>query len=131
MPDEKGLEEQFNKLQELSKQNPDVDVSSVMISALEAQHADKSKAKIRRWVYLASIGLPPIGLFIAAYYYFFSEDSDRNQVAIWSAALTLFSLLIAYITFTVMLSTATQSTGQSINLDQLKQQPAQLEQLLK
>jgi len=131
MPDEKGLEEQFNKLQELSKQNPNVDVSSVMIAALDAQHADKSKSKVHRWVYLISVSLPPTGLFIAAYYYFFSEDSDRKKVAIWSASLTIFSLVIAYITFTVMFSTATQSTGQNLDLNQLKQQPAQLEQLLK
>ena len=131
MPNEKELEKQFSQLQELSKQDSNIDVSAVMIAALEAQHADKSRAKRRRWTYLISVGLPPAGLFIAAYYYFFSDDPDRNQVAIWSAVLTIFSFLVAYITFTVMFSTAMQSTGQTINLDQLKQQPAQLEQLLK
>ena len=131
MPNEKELEEQFSQLQELSKQNPNVDASAVMIAALEAQHADKSRAKRHRWVYLASVGLPPAGLFIAAYYYFFSEDPDKKQVAIWSASLTIFSLVVAYVTFNVMFYTAMQSTGQNIDLNQLKQQPAQLEQLLK
>lgn len=125
-----SLDAQIMQISEVAKINPNVDVANLMLSALDQQHVNQAGSKGKRWAYLISVGVPGAGFICAIYYYFFSGKNDAKHIAWWCIGLTTFTIIITWITTAVIFSSITQSTGQQINVEQLKQQPAQLEQLL-
>lgn len=120
---DKQLEELTNEYVDLAK-DKNIDVATLMISALQQQDQNKLSAKAKRWSYLVSLGVPPIGYVLALYYYFVKEESDAKTTAYWCAALTTISLVGTIIFFNLVLS------GSGVSLDQIQQiKPADIYQL--
>ena len=124
------LETKLADIQEISKKDPSVNATALMITALEQEHKDQSEIKHKRWAYLVSIGLPPLGYILAIYYRFFSAKKDGINLAWWCAGLTTFSILVSYITLQIILGAATQSSGQQFNFKQFQQTPTELRQVV-
>ena len=122
-PDKK-LEEQFKQYTELAAENKNIDVSTLMLNALEQEQENRLSKKWKRWAYILSFSLPPIGLIFAVKFWY-SGKSDGKQAAIMCIAITGFILLATYLFFTILLSSAGISSVQ-----QIQNQPQQLQQLL-
>lgn len=101
MPDEK-LDEIVKEYAELAK-DKNVDVASLMINALQQREQNRINPKTKRWAYLISIGLPPLG-YLFALWFFFREESDAKTAAYICVALTTFSLILSIIFFKAILS---------------------------
>src|ERR1700691_5481934 len=89
------LAKKIESYQALGKENPNVDVSMLMMNALNTQSQNSVSTKAKRWAYLISISAPPIGLLWAAKYYFFSDEDDAKQVA-WICILLTFGAILAF-----------------------------------
>jgi len=111
---DKDLEKKIETYQELGKENPNVDVSMLMMNALQNESSSKSSSKSFRWPYLISIGLPPFGLIFAIKYYF-SDDENDKQAAKICLLLTIISVIVVYISTKIIFS----SSG--TNLQQIEQ----------
>jgi hypothetical protein len=125
-----SIDAQILQLGEIAKLNPNVDVSNLILGALDKEHTNRTTTKSKRWAYLISVGLPGAGYLCAIYFYFFSGKNDGKHVAWWCIGLTTFTIVLTWITTAVIFSSITQTTGQQINVNTLEQQPAQLQQLL-
>lgn len=122
---EEELSRQIQTLQELKKQNKDVDVSALALAALQNQSvaANQLTAGEKRWAYLIAVALPPFGLFFAAKFYF-SEKTDGRQAAYICLALTIVAIILLVIVNKMLFS----SLGGA--LDQTQQiKPGDLEGL--
>ncbi len=123
MDSDKKLETQINEYQALAKENPNVDVGLLMVNALQNQKQNSVSAKAKRWAYLISIGVPPIGLLFALRYYMADED-DAKQVAWMCVILTVLSIAVFFIFGKLLLS------GSGTSLQQIQQiKPADVKQL--
>lgn len=111
--DEKKLENQFEEFSNLGKQNKNVDVGALMLSALSQKGNYVSSGK-KRWAYIVSLGLPPLGLLFALKYYFSDED-DAITVAHSCVILTILAVAMFWMFGKLFLS----GTGQS--LDKIQQ----------
>lgn len=130
MADEKQLEQTFGQIQELAKQNPNVDAAAMMLAALQTDNIQVENKGTHRWAYIIAGSLPPLGLGFAAYYWFVKGDAASKRAA-WSCIiLTAVSGLIFLITAKVLFSAATQTTGQQITVQQLEQTPKEYQQLI-
>lgn len=108
----------------LAKENKDVDVSSLMINALEQNQANRLSASSKRWAYLISIAFPPFGLFFALYFYNSGKD-DGKHAAYICTALTVFVVVLIIIFLKAFISTS------GIDINQLQQiQPGDIQELL-
>lgn len=116
MDQEKKLEQEFDQLQNLAKDNKKIDVASLMLSALESQNQNLVSKKLRRWAYLISLGLPPLGLLFAIKFYFSTED-DAKRVAKICIFLTIVSLLLLWLFSKMFFS----STINNLNINQIQQ----------
>jgi hypothetical protein len=125
-----SIDAQIMQISEIAKVNPNVDVANLMLSVLDQQHVNQADAKRKHWAYLISVGIPGAGFICAIYYYFFSGKSDAKHIAWWCAGLTVFTIIITWITTAVIFSSLTKGTAQQFNVSNLEQQPAQLQQLL-
>ena len=77
----------------------------------------------QRGAYLISIGLPPLGLLFAVYYFFDNRD-DARQVAWTCVVLTAVALVVFYFTFKLFFSAS------GVNPEQLQQiKPSDIQQL--
>lgn len=122
MNQEDKLSEEVAKMQALARENKEVDLGALALNVLQTQNQEFVSAKAKRWAYLVSLIIPPLGLLFAAYY-FFNNKSDAKTVAWVCVGLTLFSILITWFTFKAMLP------GDSINqIQQIK--PSDIQQLL-
>jgi len=74
------LEKQVSEYQSLAKENPEVNVSLLMMNALE--NANKKETHSHRWGYWVAIGLPPLGLLFAVKYWMSGEDNDKQAARI-------------------------------------------------
>ncbi len=113
MLNDQKLEETISEYAELAK-DKNIDVAMLMANALQQNEANRINGKTKRWLYLISVGVPPLGLFIGAYY-FLSDKEDACSTAIVCIALTVFSILMTYLLFNTILS------GSGTNIDQIKQ----------
>ncbi len=95
MDSEKEITRKIELYGELAKENKNVDVAALMMSAIEQSKRDEIEAKKKRWAYLISVGLPPFGLLMAVRYYF-SGKTDGKRVALICVILTATALLIAW-----------------------------------
>src|SRR6185503_20528372 len=100
---EEQLSKKVEEYQKLAKENPNVDVSMLMMNALAQEDSGKTKTKSYRWAYLISAGLPPFGLIYVIMYYFSDNDEDKTAANI-CLLLTAISLFVFAISLKVLLS---------------------------
>lgn len=112
MADEQ-LQNLVDEYSELAKDKK-IDVASLMLNALQQQDQNRLSLRTKRWVYLVSIGLPPLG-YLIAFYLYFKEESDAKQTSYICVGLTTFSFIMTIIFFQAFLKTS------GTNVDQLKQ----------
>ncbi|MCL5667381.1 MAG: hypothetical protein M1383_06450 [Patescibacteria group bacterium] len=122
-PDQK-IEKQFEEFQRVAKENKNVDVAALMISALSSQNKNLVSSRQKRWAYLVSIGLPPFGLLFALKFYL-SDQEDASNVANVCVALTIVSVFFVWLMGKLLFS------GSGASLDQLQQiKPQDIQQLV-
>jgi hypothetical protein len=114
MSDEK-LEQIVAEYADLAK-DKNIDASALLINALEQEDRNKIPTATKRWAYLISIGVPPLGLLFAIWFYF-GDKSDGKSTAIACVILTAVSSIIGILIVKSMLSGAGVSTEQ---LQQIK-----------
>lgn len=115
MSQEKELEKKFQEYQELAKQNKAVNAAALMMNELENHIGNRVSGRQKKWAYLISVGLPPLGLFFALKFYFFDNKQDSKRAAIICIILTAISIIFGWLTLNLMLS------GAGINDQQLRQ----------
>jgi len=111
---EQDLAKKVEEYQKLGKENPNVDVSLLMMNALAQEDAGKTKPKSYRWPYLVSIGLPPFGLIYVVIYYLSDDERDKTA-AKFCLLLTVLSLIIFVVSFKALLS------GSGTSVEQIQQ----------
>ena len=112
MSDEK-LESLVNEYADLAKDKK-IDAAALLINALEQQDQNKLSVSAKRWAYIISLTLPPLGLLFAAWFYF-SDKTDGKQAAVVCIILTAVSILFALILLKMLIS------GSGVSPDQLQQ----------
>ena len=121
--DEDKLTKQFTEFAAVAKENPNVDVGLLMATALQNQKQNQVSPKAKKWAYLISISVPPVGLFFALKYFFFSEEDDATGVAWMCITLTALCLFIYWIGGKLF-------SGSGTNLQQIQQiKPSDIQQL--
>jgi hypothetical protein len=114
MDQDKKIEEQIKTYADLGKENPNIDVASLMLNALQTPNKNLVNSKSKKWAYFISIGAPPFGLFFAIKYYFSNED-DAKQVANMCIILTTLALFGLWFSYKTLLS------GSGVSPQQLQQ----------
>ncbi len=123
MDPDKKLEEKFSAYQALAKEDKNIDLSSLMLSAIKDQNKNLVSSKQKKWAYLVSVGLPPFGLLFALKFYF-GEEEDAKSVANVCVILTVVSVLFLYFMGKTLLS------GSGASLEQIQQiKPQDIKQL--
>ena len=112
MDPQKQLESQIEQYKQLAKENPNIDLSTLALSAFQNLNGEQNflTKKEKHWGYLISIGAPPFGLIFALKFYL-SGKNDGKSTAWICVALTIFSIVSFAILFQVTLS----SSGTSLN----------------
>ncbi len=114
--EEQLVEARMKEYAEASKNNANVDKAALAIAALESvQNESGVSTKKKKWLYLASLGLPPIGFVFALWYFFFSKKVDAKHVALVCAIITIGSLLLSWLVFSVFVASMPPQT-----LDQVR-----------
>lgn len=120
---DKDLEKKIETYSELGKENPNVDVSMLMMNALQSEDHNKANPKSYKMAYIISLGLPPFGLLYAVKYYFSDDESDKQAAKI-CILLTIISVIVFFAFSKLLFS----SSGTS--LEQIKQiKPQDIQQL--
>ena len=121
MNQEQEISDQVQKYQELAKANPSIDLAALAMH--EFKHSGNFvSAKVKRWSYIISLLFPPVGIFIAIY--FFLEDKRDGKTVAWVCiALTGLAILLTWMFLAMMLSSSGTSIEQlqEINPDDLRQ----------
>lgn len=120
--DDKKLAEQIKLIREAGSENKNVDMATLMMHTLAQQ--DKQpivSPKTKRWLYLVSLGVPPVGLLLAGVY-FFRDEEDAKTVAVICAVLTILALLMLQIFYSSFVKSTGAPTQQ---LQQIKPQDVQ------
>ncbi len=112
---EKEVTKKIEQYRELAEGNKDIDLATLMISALEQAQQEETAAKKKRWAYLISVCLPPLGLFFAARYYF-SDKPDGKRIALTCLILTAIALLLAWSIGAALLGSSSGGVGQAGNV---------------
>ncbi len=124
MDQDKKLEEQIKEYQAVAKEHPNVDVGLLAMNALQNQNQNLVSSKGKRWAYLVSIALPPLGLLFA-FRYFFGDEDDARQVAWICVILTAIGLVLIWV------GTKALFSGSGASLEQIQQiKPSDAMQLL-
>jgi hypothetical protein len=116
---EEELANHIKNLQNLKKQDANIDVASLAMSALATQQDSLLSSKEKRWAYIISLSLPPLGLLFALKFYF-SGKSDGKSAAYLCIAITAISIVIAFAFMGVLIKSSGLST------EQFQQAPQQL-----
>lgn len=119
---DQDLAKQLQAYKEVAATNKNVDITALMLNALEKEQANKLPAKQKRIAYFVSLAFPPFGLIYAIKFYF-SGAEDGKKAALYCALLTIFVIVIT----TIFLNVIVSSSGTSV--EQLQQAPAQLRSL--
>ena len=118
---EEKLEQKFNMYREIAKGDKKVDVASLMMTALQQSEENRLPDKQKRWAYLISLVVPPVGLFFAVKFYLQNKE-DSNEAALMCVILTAISILLTVLLGKVLLS----GSGASLNqIQQVKPQDIQ------
>jgi hypothetical protein len=124
MDDEDKLTQTVEQFAELAAQDKNVDVATLMMSALDKSTENKVSGKARKWAYAVSLFFPPFGLLFAAKYYFYDGHADAKEVAWVSVLLTSISIL----GFVILMKVLFSVTGASVTqIEQTK--PSDIMQL--
>lgn len=121
MSDQK-LESIVSEYAELAK-DKNIDTTALLMSALEQEENSKVPQSKKRWAYLVSLGLPPVGVIFALIFYF-SDKSDGKQTAYICLALTGISIIFTIVLFKSFFSSAGVTPQQ---IEQIK--PADIYQI--
>lgn len=105
MNDEKKLNETLRQYQELAKTDKNIDVATLMISALHKQDENRVSSKAKKWTYLVSLLAPPFGLIFSIKYYFLDDRDDAKSVAVMSLVLTLVAVVGTWLVIKGLFST--------------------------
>jgi len=118
---EEKLEKEIETYRELAKQDKKIDIASLMINALQKHESNLLPVKQKRWAYLISLAVPPVGIFFALKFYT-SDKDDAKETAMICLLLTAVSIL-----FTIFLAKSLLSgTGANLNnISNLKPQDLQ------
>jgi hypothetical protein len=123
MDNDKKLESEISEYARLAKEDKSIDVAALMINAIKNQDKNLVSPRAKKWAYLISIGVPPLGLLFALRYYFGDQD-DAAHVANICLALTAVSV----IGFFILLKVFFASSGTSVQqIEQIT--PAQIHEL--
>jgi len=121
---EQDLQKEILQYTELASKDKNVNASALVINALEHHEDDIVSVKSKRYAYLFSFLFMPLGLFVAVYYFVFSEKKDANKVALFCILISIFTFGVFLILFQIILSSSNVST------EQLQQTPQLLNDLL-
>lgn len=102
---EEQLAEKLKDYQALVHEDKNIDVSALVLNALETQKSSLVSPKQKKWAYLVSIGLPPFGLLFALKFFLDDED-DAKSTALICVALTIVSIVVTVITIKSLFSGA-------------------------
>jgi hypothetical protein len=116
MADDDQLESKVASYVEAAKENKNVDVAALMLNALESEDQNRLSNKSKHWAYLIAIGVPPLGLLFAAWF-FFSDKTDGRQAAGMCVFLTVLSIAMFFISAKLFFSSAGVSVQQ---IEQIK-----------
>jgi len=125
MDNGKKVAERVEGYRELAKENKNIDVLALTDIALMQSAGDEVSSRGKRWSYLVSVSLPPLGLVPAVYYYF-SGKSDGKTVALTCAILTAIAAIVAWIVGSLFLSSlgtggdGLKNSDLNVNLQDLK-----------
>ena len=124
---EQMAEERLRQYNEAAAHSAGADKAALAIAALEAAEFENSvSAKKKKWLYILSLSLPPIGLVFAAYY-LFSSKNDAKRVAFICLLITVFGIVVVWGSVAMFYSFLPAQTAQQ--LQTLK--PTDIDQLLK
>jgi hypothetical protein len=122
MANEQKLAKQIEEFANIAKTDKNIDVSALMLNALQNQNKNLVSSKAKKWAYLISISLPPFG-FLFALKYYFSDEDDARQVANLCITLTVISVIAYWVLGKMIL------TGSGTSLQQIQQiKPADIQQ---
>lgn len=118
------LSKKIEEYSKLASEDPNVDINTLMMNALEAEHKKASEKKSYRMAYLISVGAPPFGLLFAVKYFMSGEEKDKNAAF---ACLILTALSIIFLVGLTKLFFS--SSGTSLNqIQQIK--PSDINELV-
>ncbi|MEO8065702.1 MAG: hypothetical protein ABI643_02500 [Candidatus Doudnabacteria bacterium] len=121
---EDKLAQELETYKRLAQQDKKIDVAALAIMAMQSGKADQLTDKQKKWAYIISVAVPPVGIFFAVKFYF-SGKEDGQEAALICVALTAISILLFVILATVIFS----SSGVSLNqVQQIK--PSDIQQLI-
>ncbi len=122
MDEDKQLSETLEQYQELAKQDKNVDVAGLMMSALQKQDENRISSKAKTRAYVVSLLVPPFGLLFAVKYYFFDDRDDGKSVALMCLVLTAVVIIGTWLFIKALFSTAGVTPQQ---IEQIRQQDIQ------
>ena len=109
--EEKDLEKKLEMYKAMAAADPNVDISKLMLAALEQEQLNTLPAKKKITAYLVSLALPPFGLIYAIKFYF-SGTSDGKRAALYCALLTILTIFLSTLFFKAVLSAGNTSVQQ-------------------
>jgi hypothetical protein len=116
--DDQDLTRQIELYKELSEKNKGINLSALMINALQQRQDNKLTTKEKSHAYMVSFMLPPFGL-IYVIKFLFSDKGDSKKAALICIILTLLSFIL----FTVALKAILSGSGVTLNqIEQIKPQ---------
>ena len=101
---EKDLEEQLKQLAELAKKDKEINITELVEKTLAQKYTNTEYVPTnqRRWAYILSFGVPPLGIFFAIKF-FFGDKKDGLDNALICFVLTCISVVILAFTFNAAL----------------------------
>lgn len=125
MANEIEIEKKMAIYRELAAENKNIDVASLMLSALDQARQEEVEQSKKRIAYIVSVGLPPLGLLYAIRYYF-SDKPDGKHVTLLCVLFTAISLLFALALGALLFSSAGDAVSNTpevlnSNMDDLRE----------
>lgn len=122
MADQK-LDEIVKEYADLAKEDKNIDAATLMINALQQHDQNRVNPKWKRWAFVISLTIPPVGLIFAAYY-FLRTENDARSAGVWCIVLTAISLIATIVFFKIILD------GSGASIEQIQQiKPEQIYEL--
>jgi hypothetical protein len=118
------LAKQLEQLRAEAAGDKKVDISTLMLNALEKERENRLPTRQKNMAYFISITFPPFGLIYAIKFYF-SGASDGKRTALYCVLLTIFVIVLTTFVFNIILS----SSGTSLEQIQ-KIKPSDIQGLL-
>ena len=92
METEEQLSKKIEQYQELAKEDKNIDVAALAMAAMADAQMQEQNDKGKKKAYWISVLLPPLGLFVAAYY-LLAGKPDAKRVALICTIITVIMLL--------------------------------------